>query len=191
VKWVEELMVRHVAGLPSLEPRVRVPELPRSVLAPGEMLASPFSTYVHRGPEPHYREVEPYDTVTRWLYDALGHEYGTVLYEWYQARVGWPLRQLWRAYEREADALHARAACRVSAIASAQIEGNGTARITADLLPRPLPARRVRVWLGMPSAYTCDCQPPVHARGIARCDWNDIRGWRPRPRQYEETDGNG
>lgn len=189
MNWVETLMVRHVEGLAALPASVPVPVLPRSALGTGRGgrwgLASPFDTYrlLAAG-----AQLSPDDTVTRWLANRLGHEYSAVTYAWFAERTGWPASQLWRAFEHEAHSLHARAACRAAAIAHAELSGDAAERIAADLLPRRLPPRRGPVWLGLPSAYTCDCQPPGHARGIARCEWNDIRGWRPRPAEYEEAD---
>lgn len=192
MKWWEALMVRHVETLPSLPASVPVPELPRRV-QPWAMLASPFDTYRYPGPEPHTRHSEPDDTVTRYLWDLLGEEYGRVVYDWFVARRDWPVLQLGRAFQAEADAIHARSACRAAAIAKArleaQIEGSAAERIAVDLLPpRRRPVERV-VWLGMPQRLACDCAAPAHVRGIARCEWNEVRGWRPR--EDEEAGGNG
>jgi hypothetical protein len=192
VKWWETLMVRHVETLPSLPASVPVPELPRRV-QPWAVVSSPFDTYTYRGPEPHDWHSEPDDTVTRYLWDLLGAEYGRVVYEWFRVRRDWPLYHLDRAFTAENDAIHARSACRAAALArarlEAQLEGSAAERIAVDLLPgRARPAQRLE-WLGMPQRLACDCAPPAHVRGIARCEWNEVRGWRPR--EDERPVGNG
>lgn len=178
-------MVRHVETLPSLPTTAPVPELPRRV-QPWGQVASPFDTYDPR--------TSPDDAVTLYLWDLLGAEYGRVVYDWFQARRDWPAVQLGRAFRAENDAIHARSACRAAALArarlEAQIEGSGAERIVVDLLPgrAHLPAERV-AWLGMPRRMACDCAAPAHVRGIARCEWNEVRGWRPR--EDERPTGNG
>jgi hypothetical protein len=47
--------------------------------------------------------------------------------------------------------------------------------------PPPPPPPAGPVPLPWPSAYTCTCHPPVHVRGIGRCEWNTDYGSRPRP----------
>lgn len=118
----------------------------------------------------------------KWLQEQAVAETSRVWLEWFGARQGWTPEQHMAALVRELTCLHARATCRVLASVRRQFPGAYPALVDRLRVYGPAAAERGPVALPDPSAYVCRCRPgPHHVRGISRCEWNEVYGWRPLP----------
>lgn len=189
MSWWDDVMMDAVRDRARVESGVPAPRLPADAFGPPPII-----------------DVEPVLTVAgaqvgeidRWLRDLMAEHVQRETWQWFADRGDWPVDDLQRAWMPggEWSVVHARAVCKAAAAARERIAGvlpEWPAALTV-MAGRGRAGQRP-VWLGMPDKVFggCECgSQSRHPRTIARCEWNERHGWRPRPSdQAEQGDRNG